>query len=121
MKFDAKINPGAGFAPKQIAYQHKARAKESLKLQTRGLCKQRTKSYEPQNLSISCIAVLGRRWKFMKFDAKINPGAGFAPTQIAYRHKARAMESIKLQTRGLCKRRTKSYEPENVSVSCIAI
>ena len=80
MKFDAKINFGAGFAPTKIAYQHKARAMESLKMQTRGLWKQRTKSYEPGNLSISCIAVLGRRWKFMKYDAKINLGAGFALT-----------------------------------------
>ena len=56
--------------------------------------------------------VLGRRWKFMKFDAKINLGAGFALTQIAYQYKARAMESLKMQTRGLWKQRTKSYEPE---------
>ena len=57
----------------------------------------------------------------MKFDAKINPGAGFAPTQIAYQHKTIAMESLKMQTQGLCKQHTKSYELENVLVSCIAI
>ena len=94
MKFDAKINPGAGFAPTQIAYQHKTIAMESLRMQTRWLWIQHTISYEPENFSVSCIAVLGSRWKFIKFDAKINLGAGFAPTQIAYQHTARAMESL---------------------------
>ena len=48
----------------------------------------------------------------MKFDAKMNFGAGFAPTKIAYQHKASALESLKMQTRGSWKQRTKSYEPE---------
>ena len=56
-----------------------------------------------------------------KFDAKINLGAGFVPTQIAHQYKAKAMENLKMQTRGLCKQRTKSYELANISVACIAI
>ena len=53
----------------------------------------------------------------MKIDAKINLSAGFAPKQMAYQHKFRAMESFKMQTRGLWKQRTKSYEPENPQTS----
>ena len=61
----------------------------------------------------SLIAVSGNS---RKFDAKINLGAGFAPTQIAYQQKAKALESLKMETRGLCKQCTKSYEPANTSV-----
>ena len=52
----------------------------------------------------SLIAVSGNS---RKFDAKINLGAGFAPTQIAYQQKAKALESLKMETRGLCKQRPK--------------
>ena len=56
-KFDAKINHGARFAPMQVAYQQKAKALESLKMELRGLCNQRTKSYGPGNLSVPSLAV----------------------------------------------------------------
>ena len=56
-----------------------------------------------------------------KFDAKINFGAGFAVTQIAYKQKAKALESLKMQSRGLCNQRTKHYGPGNLSVPSIAV
>ena len=75
-KFDAKINLGAGFAPMQIAYQQKDEALESLKMQSRGLCNQRTKSYGPGNLSVPSLGVyktvMGNSRKLAK---KINHGA----------------------------------------------
>ena len=51
-----------------------------------------------------------------KFDAKINHGARFAPTQITYQQKAKALESSKLEFRGLCNERTKSCGLGNLSV-----
>ena len=44
-----------------------------------------------------------------KFDAKINHGARFALTQIAYQPKAKALESLKMETLALCNQRTKRY------------
>ena len=49
-----------------------------------------------------------------KFDAKINHGARFAPTQIVYQQKAKALESLKMKTRALCNQRTKKYGPGNI-------
>ena len=56
-----------------------------------------------------------------KIDAKINHGAGFALTQTAYKQKPKALESLKMKSRGLCNQRTKIYGPGNLSVHSLAV
>ena len=43
-----------------------------------------------------------------KFDAKINHGARFAPTQVVYQQKTKALQSLEMQTRALWNQRTNS-------------
>ena len=120
-KFDAKINHGARFALTHTAYQQKAKALESSKWNS-GVC------------AINAPKVTGREtYRYpaspsktvmgnsRKFDALIKHGARFALTQIADQQKAKALESSKMEFRGLCNQRTNSYGPGNLSVPSLTV
>ena len=117
-KFDAKVNLGAGFAPTQIAHEEKAKGMEGWKNANPG-CVQTTHQRLRTSKHISVLHL--RIWPPVEIHAKVNLAAGSAPSQMAYQRQAKDMESWKMQTWDSCKQRTNGYEPENISVSFIAV
>ena len=63
-KFGATFPHGTVFALRQEQFQKKATGMYNLKMQSLFRCKRSTSHFVDANFRDSCIAVLGRQWKF---------------------------------------------------------